>query len=160
MAAEVRAAGHFDKVIIDQVIHLLHKEEAAGVEHRDRGQNRKKKSNDLEDLGHSINKSGKATTRLGKEQSQLQDEISSLNLKLCPLRRTCRIACQCETQSPASLENSKRRSSFSCQKLRFCSINAEAREAISWEHPNCNCQPENRRNNDHDQFSYEHESWH
>ena len=77
MAAEVRAAGHFDKVImsIDQVIHLLHKEEAAGVEHRDRGQNREKKSNDLEDLGHSINKSGKATTRLGKEQSQLQDEI-------------------------------------------------------------------------------------
>ena len=35
----------------------------------------RKKSNVLEDLGHSINKSGKATTRLGKEQSQLQDEI-------------------------------------------------------------------------------------
>ena len=116
----------------------------------------RKKSNDLEDLGHSINKSGKATTRLGKEQSQLQDEISSLNLKLCPLRRTCKIACQCETQSPASLENSKRRSSFSGQKLRFCSINAEVREAISWEHPNCNGQPEKRRKNDHDQFSYAH----
>ena len=43
MAAEARAAGHFDKVIIDQVIHLLHKEEAAGVDHSDRGQNGEKK---------------------------------------------------------------------------------------------------------------------
>ena len=49
MAAEVRAAGRYDKVImsIDQVIHLLHKKEAAGVEHSDGGQNGEKKYNDL-----------------------------------------------------------------------------------------------------------------
>ena len=45
MAAEVRAAGHSDQVImsIDQVSHPLHKKEAAGVEHSDGGQNGEKK---------------------------------------------------------------------------------------------------------------------
>ena len=45
MAAEVRAAGRYDKVImsIDQVSHPLHKKETAGVEHSDGGQNGKKK---------------------------------------------------------------------------------------------------------------------
>ena len=38
----------------------------------------RKKFNDLEDLGHSVHKTGKTINRLGDEQSQLQDEIRSL----------------------------------------------------------------------------------
>ena len=41
-----------------------------------------KNSNDLEDLGHSIDKTGKTVNPLGDQQSQLQDEINSLKSKI------------------------------------------------------------------------------
>ena len=85
IAAEVRTVGHFNKIIvsIDEIIDFLRKEEAADIEHRDRNKIVTKNSNDLEDLGHSIHKTRKKINRLGDQQPQLQDEVSSLKTKNC-----------------------------------------------------------------------------
>lgn len=81
LAAQVRAGGHFDEVImsIDSMMEVLRKEEQADIEHRDRCQNSNNKNkNDIEDLSSTIDKSGKAIDRMDSEKKQLINQINTL----------------------------------------------------------------------------------
>jgi len=61
------------------MIQILRKEEASDIEHRDRCQGATtKNTNDMEDLDHSIDKSGKTVTRLKGEQDEVEAKQDAL----------------------------------------------------------------------------------
>jgi len=85
LAAKVKAGGHFDKVIIsiDTMMEVLRAEEQSDIEHRDRCENADgKNTNDMEDLNHAIDKSGKTIEHLGNEEERLLDDIEVLEAEI------------------------------------------------------------------------------
>merc|ERR1719221_2581665 len=81
IAIQVKAGGHFDKVItmIDAMIALLRKEEQDDIEHRDRCQNSENANkNEIEDLNHDIDKTEASLERMDNTKKDLEDEISKL----------------------------------------------------------------------------------
>jgi len=81
IAVAVKTGGHFDKVIVmvDKMIALLRTEEAEDVAHRDRCESsQNKNANDMDDLGHDINKANNELLRLGDSEVELQSTIDSL----------------------------------------------------------------------------------
>jgi hypothetical protein len=85
LAVQVKSGGHFDEVIasIDAMIEVLRKEGKADIEHRDRCQGAENKNtNDMEDLNHEIDKSGKSIERMEDEAKTLQGEIDTLNIQI------------------------------------------------------------------------------
>lgn len=85
LAVQVKSGGHFDEVIasIDAMIEVLRKEGKADIEHRDRCQGAENKNtNDMEDLNHEIDKSGKSIERMEDEAKTLQGEIDTLKIQI------------------------------------------------------------------------------
>jgi len=85
LAVQVKSGGHFDEVIasIDAMIEVLRKEGKADIEHRDRCQGAENKnSNDMEDLNHEIDKSGKSIERMEDEAKTLEGEIDTLKIQI------------------------------------------------------------------------------
>jgi hypothetical protein len=85
LAVQVKSGGHFDEVIasIDAMIEVLRKEGKADIEHRDRCQGAENKNtNDMEDLNHDIDKSGKAIERMEDKAKTLQGEIDTLKIQI------------------------------------------------------------------------------
>eukprot|EP00444_Apocalathium_aciculiferum_P008415 CAMPEP_0183394876 /NCGR_PEP_ID=MMETSP0370-20130417/8903_1 /TAXON_ID=268820 /ORGANISM="Peridinium aciculiferum, Strain PAER-2" /LENGTH=712 /DNA_ID=CAMNT_0025575367 /DNA_START=72 /DNA_END=2210 /DNA_ORIENTATION=- len=85
LAAKVKAGGHFDKVIIsiDTMMEVLRAEEQSDIEHRHRCENADgKNTNDMEDLNHAIDKSGKTIEHLGNEEERLLDDIEVLEAEI------------------------------------------------------------------------------
>jgi len=81
IAVEVKAGGHFDKVIamVDDMIELLRKEEADDIAHRDRCENSENANkNELADLAHDIKKTEDNLKRMGNTEKELQGEIKAL----------------------------------------------------------------------------------
>jgi hypothetical protein len=81
IAADLKLGGHFDDVItsIDKMIALLRVEEQADVRHRDRCQGAvNENSNTMEDLTHTIDKSGKSLQLLEDQATQLRNQIATL----------------------------------------------------------------------------------
>mmetsp|Transcript_39800 Transcript_39800/g.73903 ORF Transcript_39800/g.73903 Transcript_39800/m.73903 type:complete len:708 (-) Transcript_39800:129-2252(-) len=80
IAASVKLGGPFDQVIamIDKMMELLRKEEAADLFHRDRCQSAENaNTNEIEDLNSDISKADVAIKRMGDEVTQLQADIQS-----------------------------------------------------------------------------------
>merc|ERR1719183_1450425 len=80
MAAALKLGGHFDHVIamIDKMMELLRKEEAADLFHRDRCQSAQNANkNEIEDLNSDISKANASLTRMSGEITQLQADIES-----------------------------------------------------------------------------------
>merc|ERR1712008_558781 len=85
LAVQVKSGGHFDEVIasIDAMIEVLRKEGKADIEHRDRCQGAENKNtNDMEDLNHDIEKSGKSIERMEDKMKTLEGEIDTLNIEI------------------------------------------------------------------------------
>jgi len=85
LASQVKSGGHFDEVIasIDAMIEVLRKEGMADIEHRDRCEGAENKnSNDMDDLDHEIDKSGKAIDRMKDKAKTLQGEIDTLKIQI------------------------------------------------------------------------------
>jgi len=85
LAMKVRTEGHFDDVIasIDAMIEVLRKEGMADIEHRDRCEGAENKNgNDMEDLNHDIEKTGKAIERMEDKEKTLEDEIKALETEI------------------------------------------------------------------------------
>jgi len=85
LAARVKSGGHFDKVIvsIDKMMEVLRAEEQSDIEHRDRCENADgKNANDMEDLNHAIDKTGKSIEHLANEEERLGDEIEVLEAQI------------------------------------------------------------------------------
>jgi hypothetical protein len=81
IAAAVQMGGHFDKVLvmIDDMVAMLRKEEAADIVHRDMcemSQNANK--NELADLTSTIDKANKMKKRLENTKKELQTEINNI----------------------------------------------------------------------------------
>mmetsp|Transcript_39798 Transcript_39798/g.73896 ORF Transcript_39798/g.73896 Transcript_39798/m.73896 type:complete len:712 (-) Transcript_39798:129-2264(-) len=80
IAASVKLGGPFDQVIamIDKMMELLRKEEAADLFHRDRCQSSQNANrNELEDLNSDITKASTSLARMGDEITQLQTDIQT-----------------------------------------------------------------------------------
>jgi len=78
VAAEVRAGGHFDKVIhmIENMILKLKAEGKEDIEHRDRCESKQDKNKkNMEDLNFDINKLGDKLDRMKDEQKELNKKI-------------------------------------------------------------------------------------
>lgn len=85
LAVEVRAGGHFDKVMaaIDGMIKVLRQEEKEDIAHRDRCEMAQGKSkNDLEDLDHDITKVGKELDLLDDQVTELQGKIDTIGKEI------------------------------------------------------------------------------
>jgi hypothetical protein len=85
IVAEVKTSGHFDTVIasIDKMIGILRAEEQDDIEHRDRCQlSLGKNSNDLEDIAHAQEKSGKEIERLQADQVNLEKKNEELESEI------------------------------------------------------------------------------
>jgi len=85
LAMNVKSAGHFDDIIgsIDAMIELLRKESMADIEHRDRCQGAENKNgNDMGDLDHEIEKSGKAIERMEDKKKTIEKEIEALEFQI------------------------------------------------------------------------------
>jgi len=85
LAMTVKSGGHFDDVIgsIDTMIEVLRKESISDIQHRDRCQGAENaNSNDMEDLDHEIEKSGKAIVRMEDKQKTLENEIKALEFEI------------------------------------------------------------------------------
>jgi phage shock protein A len=81
IAIEVKAGGHFDKVITmcDGMIALLRKEEQDDISHRDRCQNSENANkNEIADLNHDIDKTEASLERMENTKKDLEEEISRL----------------------------------------------------------------------------------
>merc|ERR1719221_1451434 len=81
IAVQVKAGGHFDKVItmIDGMIALLRKEEQDDIEHRDRCQNSQNANkNEIADLNHDIDKAEASLERMENTKKDLEEEIAKL----------------------------------------------------------------------------------
>jgi len=81
IAVQLKIGGHFDKVIaaIDKMMEVLRVEEQDDIAHRDRCQNAEgKNANDMEDLGHAINKAEKNIKRSEDRAGQLKIDIDGL----------------------------------------------------------------------------------
>jgi len=81
LAVEVKAGGHFDKVIamIDDMMALLRKEEQDDIAHRDRCENAENgNKNELEDLASAIEASGNKLKRLGNTKDEVVKEIGEV----------------------------------------------------------------------------------
>jgi len=85
LAATLKSGGHFDKVIssLDTMMEVLRAEEKSDIEHRDRCENADgKNANDMEDLNHAIDKTGKSIEHLANEEERLGDEIEVLEAQI------------------------------------------------------------------------------
>jgi hypothetical protein len=81
IAAVLKVSGHFDKVIsmIDDMISLLRKEEAADIVHRDLCENSQNENkNELADLSHQLDKADQMQKRLENTKSETESEISAV----------------------------------------------------------------------------------
>merc|ERR1719181_2344545 len=81
IAATVQLGGHFDKVMgmIDDMIALLRKEEAADIVHRDLCENAENANkNEMADLNHQIKKLDAMLKRMGNTAKETQSEIDKL----------------------------------------------------------------------------------
>lgn len=81
IAAMVQMGGHFDKVMvmIDDMMALLRKEEAADIVHRDMCENSQNANkNEMADLAHQIKKANEMIKRMGNSKDELEDEIDKL----------------------------------------------------------------------------------
>jgi len=81
LALELKNGGHFDKVLasIDTMMAMLHKEEQADIEHRDRCEGAENKNkNDMQDLDHAMEKAAAEITRLTGAAGRLGGEIDLL----------------------------------------------------------------------------------
>eukprot|EP00927_Polykrikos_kofoidii_P034864 TRINITY_DN2948_c0_g1_i2.p1 TRINITY_DN2948_c0_g1~~TRINITY_DN2948_c0_g1_i2.p1 ORF type:complete len:710 (-),score=159.82 TRINITY_DN2948_c0_g1_i2:38-2167(-) len=85
VAGQIRAGGHFDKVIasIDTMIERLRREEQDDIEHRDRCQlQQNKNTNDLSDLSHGISRSQSALEDMGKKKTSLETQINGFEVAI------------------------------------------------------------------------------
>merc|ERR1719440_2495322 len=90
IAVEVKAGGHFDKVIvmIDEMIALLRKEEADDIAHRDRCENAvNANSNELGDLEHDIKKTKASLKRMGNTKKELEGEVDALEKEIAATKK-------------------------------------------------------------------------
>jgi hypothetical protein len=81
IAAVLKVTGHFDKVIamIDEMIGLLRKEEAADIVHRDICENSQNANkNELADLSHQLDKADQLQQRLENTKSETESEITAV----------------------------------------------------------------------------------
>jgi hypothetical protein len=81
IAVEVKAGGHFDKVIamVDTMIALLRKEEQADIEQRDRCQRSENANkNEMADLDHEIEKTEASLERMENKKKEIEEEIAKL----------------------------------------------------------------------------------
>lgn len=85
LAMKLKAGGHFDEIIvsIDKMIAVLRKEGMADIAHRDRCQGAENaNSNNMEDLDHEIEKSGKAIDRMSDKSKTIGMEITALEAEI------------------------------------------------------------------------------
>jgi len=85
LVIKMKSGGHFDEVIasIDAMIELLRKEGMEDIGHRDRCQGAENaNANDMEDLDHEIEKSGKAIERMEDKAKTIENEIKALEFQI------------------------------------------------------------------------------
>lgn len=81
IAAEVRAGGHFDKVIkmMDDMIVVLRKEEQSDIKHRDLCQNNiNKNNNDIADAEHNMQTATATVNEMTTKVNEMKEEIKEL----------------------------------------------------------------------------------
>jgi len=91
IAAAVQTGGHFDKVMvmIDQMMALLRKEEAADIVHRDMCEGSENANkNQLADLENSIKKADAILKRYSNTKKELQGEISKEEVDIAATKKS------------------------------------------------------------------------
>mmetsp|Transcript_121795 Transcript_121795/g.191182 ORF Transcript_121795/g.191182 Transcript_121795/m.191182 type:complete len:704 (-) Transcript_121795:78-2189(-) len=91
IAVAVKNGGHFDKVIgmIDDMIGLLRKEEQEDIEHRDICENNENANkNELDDLGHEIDKADDKLGRMGNKKTEVETEITAVKSDISATKKS------------------------------------------------------------------------